>query len=203
MSILSLPRDQSFTRAFSKVVCLFAAVNFLGAEETAPDQPRFPSPDKKWEFRVINNTAVLVSAGSTTPALALSEEGDSLRIETAKLVWAPDSRRFALNYGSGGKYYTCDLYELAGTNWKQLPSLVDKAMAVHQLIGRALTKELKRLHSKKDALNSVMTTWKVLRWIDNDTLEAYVGDQRRVHGAGADGIDDDWEYLGCAISFRG
>lgn len=101
-----------------------------------------------------------------------------------------------------GQNYTFDVYELAGTQWKQLPSVVEKATTVNQLVERALAKDRKRIHAKKGASNSVMTIWKVLRWIDNDTFEGYASEQLRVHGSKADELDDDWEYFGCAVSYK-
>ena len=203
MSTASLSKGQLAIRTLVKVVGLFTAATFLRAQETPSDQPRFPTPDKKWELRVVNNTAVLVSAGSTTSAIALSEEGDNLRTETAKLVWAPDSKRFALNYRSGGKYHACDLYELTGANWKKLPSLVDGAKPVDGIIKRALARELKRIRSKNGPMNSVMTVWGVSRWIENDTFEAHVSDQRRVNVSKAKDEAEDWEYFGTAVRFTG
>lgn len=169
-------------------------------EGNADQRPRFPSPDKKWEFRVINETAALVRTGSDATVVDLGEEIGSLAAETGRLVWAPDSRRFAFNTRKGGKYYGCELYELAGTSWKKLPTLEDNAKPVDQKISRALRTDLKRLGAKEDALNSVMTQWRVLRWLDNDTFEAYVIDQRRVM---VHENDEDWEYLGAALLFRG
>jgi hypothetical protein len=95
----------------------------------------------------------------------------------------------------------CDLYELTGTTWKKLPELAGNAKAVDQIIDRALRKELKKLGAKKDAnLNIVMSKWRVRRWLDNDTLEAYAGEGRRVM---VHEKDEDWEYLGCAVLFWG
>jgi hypothetical protein len=133
----------------------------------------------------------------------LSEEGENLRLESAKLVWAPDSRRFALNYRSGGKFHACDLYELTDANWKKLPSLVDGAKTVDGIVKRSLARQLKRIRSKNGPMNSVMTVWGVGRWTDNDTFEAHVSDQRRVNVSKSKDEDEDWEYFGTAVSFKG
>ena len=172
----------------------------LQAQEEKSERPRFPSPDKKWEFRVINETAALVRPGSDTPVVDLGEEIGYLAAETGRLVWAPDSRRFAFNSRKGGKYYGWELYELTGSEWKKLPTLEDNAKAVDQIITRSLRKQLKRLGAKEDALNSVRIQWRIRRWLDDDTFEAYVSDQRRVM---VHENDEDWEYLRCAVLFRG
>lgn len=136
-----------------------------------------------------------------SPVLDLGKEIGHLARETGNLVWAPDSRRLAFNSRAGGKSYVCDLYELAGTTWKKLPDLVEGTKAVDRIVYRALRKQLKKLGARQDAsLNMVMSRSKVLRWLNNDTFEGYVGEQRRVM---VHEEDEDWEYLGCAALFTG
>ncbi len=188
-------------RVLDYVFCLLAFPVVLYAQEEKSQRPRFTSPDKKWEFRVNNETAALVKAGSDAPVLDLSEQIGYLAAETRNLVWAPDSRRFAFNSRKGGKYYGCDLYELTGTTWKKLPSLEENAKPVDQIIQRAVRKQLKRLGAKQDAnLNTAMSQWRARRWLDNDRFEAYVSEQSRVM---VHEKDEDWEYLGCAVLFTG
>ena len=86
----------------------------LYGQEQPPERPRFPSPDNKWEFRIIDETAALVRAGSNATVVDLGEE-----IETGRLVWAPDSRRFAFDSRKGDKYWGSELYELAGETWEK------------------------------------------------------------------------------------
>ena len=188
-------------RILQKLPWLLTVPMLLHAQEDKSERPRFPSPDKKWEFRAINETAALVKTGSDAPVLDLSKEIGYLASETGNLVWAPDSRRFAFNSRAGGKSYVCELYELTGTTWKKLPDVFDNAKVVHQTIDRSLRKRLRQLGAKQDAsLNMVMSQWRVRRWLDDDTFEAYVGEQRRVM---VHENDEDWEYLGCAVLFRG
>jgi len=175
-----------------------SAVTWLDAQENSP-RPSFISPDKKWEFRVEGNKALLMKSGSNEPGLDLSESIGGLALETGKIVWAPDSRRFAFNTRKGGKYYGSDLYELAGNSWQKLPSAED-AKKIEEMIDRGLRKEKKRLGAKPHAtLNSVMNLWRVRRWLDNDTFEAYAGDEERVL---VHEDDEEPEYLGCAVLYR-
>ncbi|MBV8588087.1 MAG: hypothetical protein JO308_17500 [Verrucomicrobia bacterium] len=159
------------------------------------------SPDKQWEYRIINEgqnvVGVLAKAGSDQPVLKLGDPGyGSLEIETGKLVWAPDSRRFAFNCRKGGKYYGSDIYELAGENWKKLPSLEENDR-LEQMANQSLAKQAKRLRVDPKGLNEVMTIWRVRRWIDQDTFEGYASDQRRAMPR----KDEDWEYFGWALIF--
>lgn len=184
------------------LVCLLPCV--LRAQDSEGQHKPILSPDKNWEYRVVDaETAVLVRAGDDKPVVKLSDpdDGSSLKTETGKLVWAPDSRRFALNYRSGGKYYTFDLYELAGTTWKKLPDVVDTDAPVTRMIERSKRQQLKRLGAKKDASeNSVMETWRVRRWLNNDTFQAYAGSSARVMISES---SEDPEYFGAAVLFTG
>jgi len=141
--------------------------------QTPSPLPTSISPDKKWEYRVKDDeSAVLVRARSDKPVVRLCnpDTDGSLKGQTGKLVWAPNSRRFAFNYQSGGKYYSCDIYELAGTKWKKLPDLEKKAAAVRKLMTRGEQTKLKEVGA--ESANPIEEVWRVRRWIDNDTFEA-------------------------------
>src|SRR5438093_2189084 len=59
------------------------------------------SPDKQWEN---HSDARIVKAGTSQAVLDLSKSEP----ENAKIVWAPDSKRFAFNYGQTCKHCTYD-----------------------------------------------------------------------------------------------
>jgi hypothetical protein len=181
------------------LACLWPCV--LGAQDSEAEPKPILSPDKIWEYRVVDETAVLVKTGDDKPAVNLSDLGETIKTESGKLIWAPDSRRFAFNYRSGGKYYTFDLYELAGTTWKKLPDVVDTDAPVMRLLERSKRQQLKRLGAKKDTNpNSVMETWRVRRWLNNDIFEAYAGSAARVMISKSSA---DPEYFGAALLFTG
>jgi hypothetical protein len=188
--------------------CLLILACFLPcvllAQDSETERKPSLSPDKNWEYRLVGDTAVLVRAGEDKPAVTISGpevEGTPLKTKTGTLVWAPDSRRFAFNYRAGGKYYTFDLYELAGTTWKKLPDVSDNDAPVDRMIDRAKRQQLKRLGAKKNANpNSVMEKWRVRRWLNNDTFEAYAGSTARVM---INENSDDLEYFGAAVLFTG
>jgi hypothetical protein len=69
------------------------------------------------------------------------------------------------------------------------------------MIERSKRQQLKRLGAKKDANpNSVMETWRVRRWLNNDTFQAYAGSAARVV---INESSDDAEYFGAAVLFTG
>jgi len=164
--------------AFVVIVACTLSCSFSNAQEPPPGQTPSPSPtsispDKKWEYRVEDDdSAVLVRSDREESVIKLSdpEKDGSLKAKTGKLIWAPDSQRFAFNYQSGGKYYSCDIYELAGTKWKKLPDLEKKAAAVRKLMARAKQTRLKEAGAEH--ANPIEDVWRVRRWIDNDTFEA-------------------------------
>jgi hypothetical protein len=166
------------TFAFVVIVACTLSCSFSHAQEPSSGQTPSPSPtslspDKKWEYRVEDDdSAVLVRSDREKPVIKLSdpENDGSLKTKTGKLIWAPDSQRFAFNYQAGGKYYSCHLYELTGTKWKKLPDLEKKAAAVRKLMARAKQKQLKEAGA--ESVNPIEDVWRVLRWIDNDTFEA-------------------------------
>src|SRR4029453_9856568 len=159
---------QKRKRIFAFVVIVACTISCVSsnAQESSPGQTPSPSPtsispDKKWEYRVEDDdSAVLVRSGREKPVIKLSDPEDvgSLKAKTGKLIWAPDSRRFAFNYQAGGKYYSCDIYELAGTKWKKLPDLQKKAAAVRKLMARAKQKQLKEAGAER--ANPIDDVWR-------------------------------------------
>ena len=150
--------DVGYTRGVTansvkRYLCIAISLPLAGllAQTQQPGGDPSISPNKQWEYRVSKESAVLVKAGSEEPVVDLAEEIGGLAIESGKVVWAPDSRRFAFNTRKGGKYYGCELYELKGTTWEKLPQLETSAEAVEQLIERTLAKQRKRLGAEKGA----------------------------------------------------
>src|SRR4029077_15321034 len=97
----------------------------------APDGTKstFPkstiSPDKQWEYQWPDGEKpVILKAGTTQTVLDLSEN-EAVPFQwasEAKVVWAPDSKRFAFNYRAGSRYNTTALYQLRGDKWMALRS---------------------------------------------------------------------------------
>lgn len=137
------------------------------------------SPDKKWDYRVVEGQAAIVRAENGEVVLKLSGEDESPAAGT--ILWAPDSRRVAFNYRAGTRYYTCAVYELAGEKWKELPDLETKAAKVVEMIARAEQRQRKRQGATKSAhRRRINDTWDVRRWIDADTFEASASSEATV-----------------------
>src|SRR6266487_3967936 len=57
------------------------------------------SPDKKWEYQPDESQPKVTRAGTNEVALDLSDQTGGNGFGSATVVWAPDSKRFAFNYG--------------------------------------------------------------------------------------------------------
>ena len=154
-----------------------AAVGLRGADE---DVSTF-SPDKKWEYRMVEDEPAIVRAESGEVVLKLGKEGGVAASNSTEVLWAPDSRRVAFNYRAGTRYYTCAVYELAGEKWKELPDLETKATKVAEMIARSEQRQRKRQGATKNAYRRrINDTWQVRRWIDADTFEASASSEATV-----------------------
>src|SRR6267154_997893 len=96
-------------------------------EKTAQPTPSSVSPDKKWEYRPDESAQRIVKAGTDVVAFDLSDQPAGNGFSFATVIWAPDSKRFAFNYGQGREHAT-SLYQLRDDHWVALksPSDVDE-----------------------------------------------------------------------------
>ena len=142
-------------------------------EVTAQPNPSWFSPDKRWEYHSSSqDEAKIVKAGTDQMVLDLAKALDSANescfgCDEAKLSWASDSKRFALNYGRGRSHQTA-LFQLQGDEWKALKSPNDD-------VNEILNKAIKRGLSKKTHLRLIWETVKVHQWVDSNTAILYGG----------------------------
>ena len=184
---------------FVALVCLLPCA--LGAQEPETESKPQLSPDKKWEYRILNDDmAAVVKVGEEKPTIELAQ-GEMLKIDSGKLVWAPDSRRFAFNFREGSDYYSFELYELAGTTWKKLPDVAQTATTVTKAMERSDRQQLRDLKAPKDASpDSVEEKWQVLRWLDVDTFLAAADSDSKVW---INKKSEEPEYFGATFVFKG
>src|SRR5438094_403353 len=132
------------------------------------------SPDKQWEY---HSDARIVKAGTSQAVLDLSKSEP----ENAKIVWAPDSKRFALNYGQTCKHCTYDtiaFYQLRDDKWVALRSLVDERSERGQLAQLAKDHLPKSAHERRIWRSQpTHDLLKVREWIDTNTAILYAYSQ--------------------------
>jgi DNA-binding beta-propeller fold protein YncE/uncharacterized protein YecT (DUF1311 family) len=133
------------------------------------------SPDKQWEYQCSadDENPRIVKAGKTQTVLDLSEKVPEWGNE-AKIVWAPDSKRFALNYTEGGRPRSSPtaLYQLRGDKWVALRSPVTDETT--KPLERAQFAQLNKMHLPIPG-HKLWYTKKVLKWTDGSTALLYSG----------------------------
>ena len=121
------------------------------------------SPDKKWEC-VAGDQPKIVKIGTNETAQDLSDSGPG------GVIWAPDSKRFAFNWGRGRSHNT-SLYQLHGDEWKELKSPDDEVVEVANKIIAAQLKRKglseKKLSREKKYLRLISWSPKVINWADS------------------------------------
>ena len=111
-------------------------------------------------------------------ALDLSDQPAGNGFSFATVVWAPDSKRFAFNYGQGRTHAT-SLYQLRNEKWVALKSPsedneIEKRandIVADQLKAQGLSE--KKLSKQGKYLRLIWWTVNVDRWIDSNTAIAY------------------------------
>jgi hypothetical protein len=157
-------------------LALFSAVS--PAQEGKPEQQRFYSPDKKWEFR----SDTIVRAGATEPALQLSDKCGGANGECEPPIWSPDSKRFALNAPDQGRYQPTSFYQLNGDEWKELPPPPD---AIGDVLIKVILARMKKmgLRPEKTPIRLISNPIRTIQWTDPDTALVYAAD--------VEGVKDD------------
>jgi sugar lactone lactonase YvrE len=135
------------------------------------------SPDTQWEYQYSadGENPRIAKAGTTETVLDLSEKVPSHRANEAKIVWAPDSKRFALNYKADDSSIRTLLYQLRGEKWVALRS--PETDETSKPLDRAQSAQLRKMHLPKNSYPSPeSSTWEVTQWTDANTaiLNAYI-----------------------------
>jgi sugar lactone lactonase YvrE len=142
------------------------------------------SPDKQWDYQCSGGErAGIVKAGTTEVVLDLSEDVLPDWCNGAEVVWAPDSKRFALNYQAGGRYNTTAVYQLRDDKWVALRS--PETDETTKPLERAQSVQLRKMHLPKNTYQRrIWDTWKVRKWTDANTAILYADSQRSVSDKG-------------------
>jgi hypothetical protein len=192
---LSSPADLAFDRAGNlfvlpireldhKVGISPSIVKFDSAGIKTTFASDWLSPDKKWEYQGDASWAGIVKPGTTETILDLGEDAGATQLDSANVVWAPDSKRFAFNYrmpASHFVYATIALYQLRDGEWVELKSPVElDAKARPQLAQLAKGQMSKSASPVIDLTGDIL---KVVKWIDGSTALLYASEEgeRRSH----------------------
>jgi len=129
------------------------------------------SPDKRWEYQCSAHgyDARIVKTGTSQTALDLSEQVREFGDE-ARIIWAPDSKRFALNYTEGARARAdaTALYQLRGDKWVQLRSPVTDETT--EPVERAHDAQLRKMQLYP---GHIWHSEQVRKWTDGNTALLY------------------------------
>jgi hypothetical protein len=145
------------------------------AQESSPpaEEHTSVSPDKKWQYLGGEDEAKIVATDTKQVVLQLSNQG------TGDVVWAPDSKRFAYNYGQGRTRQTL-VYQLRDDQWVALDFPGDNddfEKQPNDIVAGQLKKEglsEKKLEKQGKFLRLIWSTIKVDRWLDSNTAIVHV-----------------------------
>jgi hypothetical protein len=160
------------------VGCAISCV-FSSAQESSPpaEEHSSVSPDKKWQYLGGEDEAKIVATDTKQVVLQLSNQG------TGDVVWAPDSKRFAYNWGQGRTRQTA-VYQLRDDHWVALDFPGDNDEFEKQpndIVAGQLKKEglsEKKLEKQGKFLRLIWDTIKVDRWLDSNTAIVHVSLQQ-------------------------
>ena len=165
-------------------------------ESSKPADLSSLSPDKKWEYQSDESDPKIVKAGTNEVALDLSDQPAGNGFTYATVMWAPDSKRFAFNYGQGRTHAT-SLYQLRDGKWvvlnspsedKEIEKRANEVVA-EQLKAQGLSQ--KKLSKQGKYLRLIWWTVNVDRWVDSNTAIAYASLQQVAARRDAPGEMDD------------
>jgi hypothetical protein len=156
------------------VVCVISCV-FSNAQESSPpaEEHTSISPDKKWEYLGGEDEAKIVATDTKQVVLHLSNQGPG------NVLWAPDSKRFAYNWGQGRTRQTA-FYRLRDDQWVAVDYPGDNDETEKQandIVAGQLKKEglsEKKLEEQGKFLRLIWSTEKVDRWLDSNSAIVHV-----------------------------
>src|SRR5438874_6209878 len=140
----------------------------------AAPSPSFVSPDKKWEFRVDEKgNPQIVRTGTTEVAVELYDKCGPGLDNCKPPLWAPDSKRFAMNVpNKQGRYNPTWFYQLKGDKWEELDDGLNDAL--DQVLEKAIAAQMKKRGlRKKTELRLISNPFKTINWLDSDTALVY------------------------------
>ena len=158
------------------------ASSFAQAESSPQASTDSISPVKKWEYKPATHDGgpQIVKAGTDEAAGDLSDDCDIGSCgESANVQWAPDSKRFAFDWGQG-RAHQSSFYQLRNDHWEPVKPAPDEEAS--ERAQRDIEAQLKRkglstekLEKKGLYLRYIWSEEKLDRWIDANTALLYTG----------------------------
>jgi hypothetical protein len=166
---------------------LFVPLRLSASPPTSNDTPdkfSVPSPDGKFIFRQTvqwnsdDGEAAFTVIDARTKRPVLIDPAASLppMEDSITCLWAPDSKRFAINARVAGRRDTTELFEWTGKDFHHIPSIEN---AITALLSADRKAQLTNAHIPTDtAFRQIWDTYKTLEWQDPDTVKALASSTR-------------------------
>ena len=177
---------------FRLVVALTLALSTARADEKLDahlaDQS---SPDGRFVLRAVADEdglasrVIVVEPGAKNRTVA-DVGGDVMlsALDSIRVVWADDARRFAVNFRAGGRYETTSFYR-----WEKdafVETEFPESAIYERIIKPARKRELKAAGKPADtSLHRVWDRWETVKWLGENTAA--------VHGDSIAAYDDNGE----------
>jgi hypothetical protein len=147
------------------------------SSQTPTASPTSFSPDKQWQY-VEGDKPKLVRAATHEVALEFS---CNLGHDLSLLVWAPDSRRFAIAC-AGGKGSSTSVYQLRNGKWETGEDVLGNGDEIMNRAGNIIEAQAKKKGMPKKSFLH-MNSWTVEpeKWIDSSTLVVYAAMREVAH----------------------
>jgi hypothetical protein len=174
---------------------------FLGGAvlaEEEPKKPTYPSPNKRYELRseedLKEGGIAIVDVKTKEIVCELPEDAVNTFVAEARVVWSPDSKRFAFNCHLGTRYETTYLFQKRGEKFVAMKS--PESPALSAVVKGAQDAQLKELGlPKKTYRRRIWDKWQVTRWLDANTVEVIASSTESVVVKDEESADFDAWYL--------
>ncbi len=155
---------------------LSAAGSVFSQTPTPTSTPTSVSPDKQWRY-VGGDASKLVKTATNEVTLEFS---GNVKGDFSPLVWAPDSRRFAVTC-AGGKGNSTLVYQLRNGSW-EMGDALGNGDDIMDRAGKVIEAQAKKKGMPKKTFLH-MTSWTVepQKWINASTLIVYAAMSEVAH----------------------
>ena len=151
------------------VLVLFGTVA-MAAQDPAT-KPVSPDGNFVFKFRKDDPEAPFGVFSKKTGKLVLTPPVAAINSFTDQVtwLWSPDSKQIALNFRAGGRYNTAGIFAWDGKAFSELPDF--EAMLSEKLDTEKENDRQKQGISSDAYQRRIWDSFKVRRWIDDNTLE--------------------------------
>ena len=169
---------------------LLIAVALINSHAIAQSDDNSLSPDKQWRYECVDGHWPEIHKTSTAQRVLdlMANDRSAPHPNGKEVVWAPDSKRFAFNYGPPtvphSTYITTAFYQLRGDDWVLLHSPINEESSKKSFatLAKHLPKGVRPPRLWRADPNRVV--FKVRNWTDADTAILYVYSAGSSNGAG-------------------